>query len=59
MVFRAVKFSLSTAKSHTNELLPLPAAQIMDGKGIAFLKIYDRLDWNLLSIVKSLNFCRL
>ena len=59
MVLRAVKFSPSTAEAHTNDLLPLLTAQVKDGKGIAFLKVDNGPDWNLLSVVNSLYFCRL
>ena len=51
MVLRAVKFSPSTAEAHTNDLLPLLTAQVKDGKGIAFLKVDNGPDWNLLSVV--------
>ena len=39
MVLRAVKFSLSTAEAHTNNLLPLLTVQVKNGKGTAFLKV--------------------
>ena len=54
-----LKFSPSTAEAHTNNLLPLLTAQVKDVKGIVFLKVYNGPDWNLLSVVKLLHFCRL
>ena len=59
MVLRAVKFSPSTARAHTDDLLPLLTAQVKDGKGIAFLKVDNGPDWNLLSVVNSFYFFRL
>ena len=59
MVVRDVKFSPSTAEAHTNDLLPLLTAQAKDGKEIAFLKVDNGPDWNLLSVVNSLYFCKL
>ena len=59
MALRAVKFSPSTAEAHTNDLLPLLTAQIKGGKVIAFLKVDNGPDWNMLSTVNSLYFCRL
>ena len=59
MVVRAVKFSPSTAEVHTNDFLPLLTAQAKDGKEIAFLKVDNGPDWNLLSVVNSLYFCKL
>ena len=59
MVLRAVKFSLFTAEAHTNDLLPLLTVQVKNGKGTAFLKVDNGPDWNLLSVVNSLYFCRL
>ena len=59
MVVGAVKFCPSTAEAQTNDLLPLLTAQAKDGKEITFFKVDNGPDWNLLSVVNSLYFCKL
>ena len=34
-------------------------AQVKDGKGVAFIEVDNRPDWNLLNIVNEIYFCRL
>ena len=59
MVLYAVKFSPSTTEAHKIDLFPLLIFQVKNGKGIAFLKVNNRPDCNLLTVVNSLYFCRL
>ena len=42
-----------------NDLLPMMTAQVKDGKGIAFLKVDNGPDWNLINVVNEIFFCRL
>ena len=59
LVLRASIFAKSTAASHANDLLPMLKAQVKDGKGVAFIKVDNGPDWNLLNIVNEIYFCRL
>ena len=34
-------------------------AQVKDGKGIAFIKVDNGPDWNLLNVVNEIYFCRM
>lgn len=59
LVLRATKFAQSTVATHANDILPMLLAQVADGKGIAFIKVDNGPDWNLLNVVNELYFCRL
>ena len=52
------KFLPSTSEAHTNDLIPLLIPQLKAGKRIAFLRVDNGPDWNLLNVVNSLYFCR-
>ena len=58
MVLRSSKFDSTTSRSHMNDILPLLAAQVKDGKGVAFVKVDDGSDWNLSYLVNQLYFFR-
>ena len=59
LVLRAVKFFSSNAMHHANDMLPLLRSDFERGIGIAFLKIDNGGDWNLLNLINELYFCRL
>ena len=58
-MLRACKFGGSSGQTHVNDLLPILRAQRNDGKGVAFVKVDNGSDWNLLSLVNELYFCRM
>ena len=59
IVLRACKFQTSSAETHVNDMLPLLKGQVEAGKGVAFIKVDNGSDWNLLSTINELFFCRL
>ena len=59
LVLRANKFTSSSGQTHANDLLPIPSAQVKDGKTVAFIKVDNGSDWNIRSVVNSLYLCRL
>ena len=59
VVLRACKFNPSSAQCHVNDMLAILRSQVADGKGIAFLKVDNGSDWNLLSHVNEIFFARL
>ena len=59
LLLRACKFKQSSGATHANDLLPILRAQVQEGKGVAFVKVDNGSDWNLLSVVNSLYLCRL
>ena len=59
LILRACIFAKSTATSHANDLVPMLKAQVKDEKGVAFIKVDNGPDWNLLNIVNEIYFCRL
>lgn len=60
LVLRACKFNPSSIQTHINDLLPvLRATKKNDGKGIAFVKVDNGSDWNLMSFVNEFYLCRL
>ena len=59
IVLRACKFKQSSGQTHANDILPVLAAQVKDGKSVAFLKVDNGSDWNLQSVVNSFYFGRL
>ena len=59
LVLRASIFVKSTAASRANNLLPMLKAHVKDGKSVAFIKVDNEPDWNLLNIVNEIYFDRL
>ena len=59
LVLRAMKFFSSNAMHHVNDMLPLLKSDVERGIGIAFLKVDNGGDWNLLNLINELYFCRL
>ena len=59
LVLHAVKFGSSNSQKHANDMLSILSAQVKDGKGIAFIKVDNGPDWNLLRLVNEIFFCRL
>ena len=58
VVLRSSKFDSTTSQSHMNDILPLLAAQVKDGKGVAFVKVDNGSDWNISYLVNQLYFFR-
>ena len=59
VVLRPCKFNPSSAQNHVNDMIGILRSQVADGKGIAFLKVDNGSDWNLLSLVNEIFFSRL
>lgn len=59
LVLRATKFGSSSGMTHANDFLPVLTAQVKRGKTAAFIKVDNGPDWNVMSIVNEVYFCRL
>jgi len=59
LVLRATMFETSSGQTHANDILPMLCAQVSYGKGIAVIKVDNGSDWNLLSFINELYFCRI
>ena len=56
---RAYKFGSSSAQTHANDLAPILSAQVQDGKTIAFIKVDNGPDWNILNVTNAIYFGRM
>ena len=56
---RAHKFGSSSAQTHANDLAPILSAQVQDGKTIAFIKVDNGPDWNILNVTNAIYFGRM
>ena len=55
---RALKFGSSSAQTHGNHLAPILSAHVQDRKTIAFIKVDNSPDWNLLNITNAIYLVR-